>query len=322
MKARTEQLRQLLWRRGVVRIVAVFSVIVVLLFIISQLMLGGRVETVFSDINYGLNGGDGAFSGPPMPAQNEEYAAYDEAEEAAALPGAAANQPQTVERMIIKTADLSLQVQDVGIAEAAINEQVALLQGYVVNVQSSGSDQERRIVITFRVPAERFEEALEQVQGLAREVLSIRVSGDDVTEEFVDLNARLRNLEASRDRLLALLNQANEVEDALSVNTALTDIQGQIEQIQGRMQYLQRSSALSTLTVSLSTEQVEPLVDEESWQPLAVASTALRALLGLVQFIINMLIVLLVWVPVWLPLLLLGRWLWRKKKGAEKGADS
>jgi hypothetical protein len=78
------------------------------------------------------------------------------------------------------------------------------------------------------------------------------------------------------------------------------------------MQYLQRSAALSTLTVSLSSEQVEPLVDEESWQPLGVASAALRGLLGLVQFILNVLIVLLVWVPVWVPLLLLGRWLWRR----------
>lgn len=318
MKARTEQLKQLLWRRSMARILAVVSVIVVVLFIISQMMLGGRVETVFSDINYGLDGGSGDFSitAPPAPAPDGEYAAYDEAEQAAVLPGAAANQPQSIERMIIKTADLSLQVQDVGIAEAAINEQVDLLQGYVVSVQSSGSDQDRRIAITFRVSAERFEEALQQVQGLAQEVLSISISGDDVTEEFVDLNARLRNLEASRDRLLDLLSRADQVEDALSVNTALTDIQGQIEQIQGRMQYLQRSSALSTLTVSLQSEHVEPIVDEESWQPLVVASAALRALLGLVQFLISMVIVLLVWLPVWLPLLLLGRWLWRRRKVA------
>jgi hypothetical protein len=164
-------------------------------------------------------------------------------------------------------------------------------------------------VVTFRVPAERFEEALSGVEGLARRVLARSVSGQDVTEEFVDLSSRLRNLEATRDRLLELLARAERVEDALQVNQALSDVQGQIEQIQGRMKYLRESAALSTISAELRPlPATPPIIDEDSWQPLLVAREALTGLISFGQALLNLAIVLLIWIPIWLTLLLAGRW--------------
>lgn len=258
-------------------------------------------------------GGEVAPAAPPAPASD--------AAEAPALAegGAKAGNDNTaqeqsaadLQRLVIKTADLSVTVENVTKAEATVRELANRLGGYVVKVETNGSGDYQNTRLTFRVPAERFDEALSGVQGVAKEVTARTVGGDDVTEEFVDLESRLRNLEATRDRLLTFLEKATKVSDALEVNQSLSEVQGEIEQIKGRMQYLKQSAALSTISVYLSPVPVTPIVPEEGWQPLQVARGALQALISLGQGLVNVLIVLLVWTPVWLPIVLIGRWIVR-----------
>ena len=231
---------------------------------------------------------------------------------AAAEPQAAGAQ-QDVQRLVIKTADLSLQVDNARDAEASLRTLVGQLGGFVVKVETSGTDEYMTSHVIFRVPAERFDQALNGVQGLAKKVLSRTLGGDDVTEEFVDLEARLKNLEATRDRLQSFLDKAENVDDALKVNQSLSDLQGQIEQIKGRKQFLERSAALSTISVTLSpVPAIAPIVEDEGWQPLGVARSALRGLVGFGQGLATLAIVALVWSPVWLPILLFGFWLSRR----------
>ncbi|WP_245863089.1 DUF4349 domain-containing protein [Candidatus Viridilinea mediisalina] len=220
------------------------------------------------------------------------------------------------QRIVIKQANLTIQVQDVDSAESLLRSRAEQLGGFVVSVRTVNHEHNntKTSFITFRVRAEHFDEALSGIEGLAHRVISRSVTGDDVTEEFVDISARLRSLETTRDRLLDLLARADEVEDALQVNRALTDLQSQIEQIQGRINYLRDRAALSTINVELRPIPARPpIIDEDSWQPLIVASDALSALISLVQWLINVGIILLVWIPVWLPILLLGRW-WLGRK--------
>ncbi|MEO7912150.1 MAG: DUF4349 domain-containing protein, partial [Roseiflexaceae bacterium] len=227
----------------------------------------------------------------------------------AQVPGA----QQEIQRLVIKTADLSLQVDSARDAEATLRTLVGQLGGYVVKVETSGTDENMSSHVIFRVPAERFDEALSGVQGLAKKVLARTVGGDDVTEEFVDLEARLGNLEATRDRLQSFLDKAETVDDALKVNQSLSDLQGQIEQLKGRKKFLQNSASLSTISVTLSPlPAIVPIVDEEGWQPLGVARGALRGLVGFGQGLATLVIVVLVWAPVWLPLLLIGLWISRR----------
>lgn len=227
------------------------------------------------------------------------------------------------ERLIIKNASLSLEVANVSEAEASIRQTAARLGGFVVSTTTYGFGDSMQSTIVFRVPAERFEEALSGVEGLAKKVLSRNISGEDVTEEYVDLESRLRNLEATRDRLFDLLQRTDKVEDALRVNQALSDVQGQIEQIKGRMQYLQRSAAMSTITAELRPVPPPPaIIEEDAWQPVNVAREALRGVLEFGQELVNLLIVLGVWTPVWLPVVLFGRWSWRKiTRGGKKPAQ-
>ncbi len=221
--------------------------------------------------------------------------------------GSGAIAAAAIERLIIKNGDLALRVEDVPAAIAAVSTLASEAGGFVVSSSTSGLERDLRAYITIRVPAERFETTLNQLEALAVRVLSHSVSGSDVTEEFVDLEARLRNLEATRDRLLDMLNKATRVQDALDVNLALSDVQGQIEQIQGRMRFLSESAAMSTINVSLEPVPVTPVLDEDGWQPIQVARAALRDLLGFGQLLGNALIVLVVWSPVWV-LLAFGGW--------------
>jgi len=141
------------------------------------------------------------------------------------------------------------------------------------------------------------------------------VSGEDVTAEFVDLQSQLRNLEATRDRLMTFLDRSETVEEALMVNQSLSDIQGQIERAKGRMQYLQQSAALSSLSVSLRSRPApSPIVEPEGWQPLEVARGALRDLIELGQLLVNLLIIVLVWTPVWLTIVLVVLWVRRRRR--------
>ena len=259
---------------------------------------------------------------PAAPAQSSGGATALDQGSAPANPQAPGAQ-QELQRLVIKTADLALQVDSAHDAEAALRTLVGQLGGYVVKVETSGTDERMSSRVIFRVPAERFDQALSGVQGLAKKVLARTVGGDDVTEEFVDLEARLGNLEATRNRLQSFLDKAITVDDALKVNQSLSDLQGQIEQLKGRKQFLQKSASLSTISVTLSPlPTIAPIVDAEGWQPLSVARAALRGLVGFGQGLATLVIVVLVWSPVWLPLVLLGLWISRRmrRRGAQPKA--
>ncbi len=286
-------------------------ILVSVLMVTLTACAGARVSEPFQEIHAESDGASQEFERAAAPAAPML---------AAPMPDVAPQPAQDratprMERMIIQHADLSLEVEDLNSAEASIRARVTELGGYIVTISTSGTDENQTTSITFRVPAQRFEEALSGVEGLAKKVRSRTISGDDVTEEFVDLESQLRNLEATRDRLRNLLDQANRVQDALEVNQALTDVQGQIEHTRGRMQYLQQSAAFSTIQVYLMPVPVVILVQEGSWQPVTVARGALRDLIELGQELVNIVIVMIIWTPVWLPLLLLVRWVWRKTRG-------
>jgi hypothetical protein len=166
------------------------------------------------------------------------------------------------------------------------------------------------------VPAERFDEALDRLKELAVRVSGEQVASKDVTEEFVDTDARLRNLRATEARYLDLLQQARTVEDVLRVEQQLSNIRGQIEQLQGRLQFLERSAQTSTITVELrpyALGQSQP----GDWNPLPVVRNALAALLNTAQFLLAALIWVVIFTPIWLPVALLIR-RWRRGRAASR----
>ncbi|MFC1902404.1 DUF4349 domain-containing protein, partial [Chloroflexota bacterium] len=162
-----------------------------------------------------------------------------------------------IERMIVRTGDISLVVTDV----LAAMEQIVVLtgswDGYVVS-SNSWRDGDRLVGnIAIRVDAGRFDEAIRALRQIAVEVNSESTTSQDVTEEYVDLSAKLHNLEASEEQLLKLLEQAGKVTEILEVQRELTQTRSEIERTKGRLQYLEQTSATSLIQVRLEQAQLD-----------------------------------------------------------------
>ena len=231
----------------------------------------------------------------------------------------------TQDRMIIYTVEMELIVKDTAETMAQIESLATEMGGFVSDSNSWKDEGQLRARVTLRVSADRLNEALAQIRGLAMDVESESRDSDDVTKQFTDLDASLRNLGTTEGELLELLKTRQETtgdtEAILEVHRYLTDIRGQIEQIQGNMNYLSNLSAMATIHIGLTPDAlVQPLVLGK-WQPQGTARKAIRSLIRVLEFLVEALIwILLLVVPVLvvilLPLFLILRALfkWRRKR--------
>lgn len=235
------------------------------------------------------------------------------------------------ERMIVRTANLRVVVSDTAQAQSAIVDAVNGMGGYVADASAWREGEQLRAQLTVRVPAERLDALLTAIKALAVRVQQENITGRDVTEEYADLRAQLVNLEATERELRELLTEVRQktgkAEDVLAVYRELTQIRGEIERVQGRMQYLSTLSALATLTVDLIPDVLARPVVESGWRPLETLKNAGRTLVNILQGLVDALIwVVIVVIPVLIilalpvvALALLIRWLGKRVK-RKKGA--
>ncbi|MFA5000629.1 MAG: DUF4349 domain-containing protein [Candidatus Paceibacterota bacterium] len=222
-------------------------------------------------------------------------------------------------RQVTKTGNLSILVttaEDTAQNIQAIAESVA---GYVSDTYlyevTTGV---KAGAITIRVPADKFDQTLSRIKELAIKVESENINANDVTDQFIDLEARLKNLEAQEDQYLGILKKATAVEDVLKVTNQLNQVRQQIDSWQGQLKYLNSQIDLSTITVNLTAEK-EVQIFGLHWRPITVVKQAVRSLLnGLVHYA-NLIIAIIIFLPVialWLITLLLIAWLiwWVVKK--------
>lgn len=192
-----------------------------------------------------------------------------------------------VDAKIIKTGSLELVVDEVD----ATSDEVARIaeehDGYVENVRVyERGDGSREGVITIRVPIEQFETVMEGVMGYANVVEQEHISADDITEDYVDILARLNNAIAQEERYLAILQRADSVEDILSVERELNTIRETIERYQGQINYYDSQTSLSTITVTLSEEPTIEIAGKE-FRPGTTVKLAAQALVAFGQWLIN-----------------------------------
>jgi hypothetical protein len=220
--------------------------------------------------------------------------------------------PEDFDRKIVKTAQLGVTSEDVR-GEAAAAQQVASrFGGTTISSQTYRSDSAVSADLILSVPSEHFEDALDDLRDLGEEVTTDTVSGQDVTEEYVDLQSRERNLLAAEQSLLDLYSRAGDVQDALSIQRELTAVRGQIEQVQGRMQYLKQSSDMSQISLSIQPV-TNPPKPPSAWDPALVVAKAWNASLAVLQTLTAVILSTLVFgwwiIP---PLALVAWWLRRR----------
>lgn len=187
------------------------------------------------------------------------------------------------DRKIIKTGEISIEVPNVAVALGRVRAMAYELGGYVGGSQSGTLDESA--TLTLRIPADRFEDALARLHELDGDVLNEATREEDVTSAVVDLEARLKNLQASEAQYRTLLTQAVKIEDILAVQTRLDDVRGQIEQLQAQHKELSGLADLATLTVTLVPGAVQQAAG--SWDPGKTVSDAIAALVGVGQGIGN-----------------------------------
>lgn len=200
---------------------------------------------------------------------------------------------------IIKSGDLDLLVKSVDEAAGAIGALRVGLGGQPGDASFSeyGSGGKRGDM-TIWVPSEKFDEAMASIKKLALRVNNERVSVQDVSAQFVDLESRLRNLKVAEAQYLEIMKRSGKISEVLDVTRALTDTRAQIEQAQGQMDYLSRQVALSSIHVSLTQEAIPGAAVSSEWRPMTVVKAAAKqALSNLTQFI-DQLLALVIGLPV------------------------
>ena len=222
--------------------------------------------------------------------------------------------PSTEERMIVRTGEMSLVVEDVVDARDEIADLAVRFNGYVVSSRISGEEQEMRGWITIRVPDDKFEPALAELRDLAVRVTSESTSSRDVTEEYIDLKSRLKNAEATESQYLALLEKA-KVEETIRIYELLHQVRREIEQIKGQMQYLERTASMSLITVHLKpVATAKPLV-RAGWSAVEALKSAVRGLVIAGQWLGTTAIWLIIFSPVWGVILgIIYYWRRRRRK--------
>ena len=263
---------------------------------------------------------EGGARAPSMVAQESSVVEYDEMNAATG----------DITPMIIYDGSLDLVVLDSAKAQDDVQKLVEEFKGYVMTSESYRYEQGSvKITMKLRVPAAQFNELMSRLRKMALEVNHDNVSSENVTQEYVDLESRLRALEAKAARLEELMEDAEDTEAVLAVYRELSATQQEIEQVKGRMQYLERSASMATITVTLTPDALSQPVEVAGWRPQGTAKRAVEAMLNALQFLGDAFIWILLFVApvlaviggvIYLVIKLLSRLFGRRKRSRQPAA--
>jgi hypothetical protein len=202
---------------------------------------------------------------------------------------------------IVYTGSLQLVVADLQPALASAKSTVLATGGYVGASQESNDDDRSVATITYRIPADRWDDTIAGLRGLATKVVAEQTQATEVGGQIVDLEARLRNLRASEASLQAIAQGTGKVTDLLEVEAQLTNVRGQIEQLDGQRAQLEDQVAYGTLVTTFGLEIVQVEETARGWDPATDVDAASATLIGAGQTLVSGAI----WFGiVWLPLIL------------------
>ncbi len=212
-----------------------------------------------------------------------------------------------VENKVIKTGSLSLIVDDAVESAVAIRAIAETKKGFVetssINEQPDGT---HFGYVNLRMPSDVFEASMKELKDLAVVVESEGVSGQDVTQQYIDLSARLKNAKAEEARYVEILRSATTVTDMLQIEQALAGVRGTIESLTGQIQYFENQTDMSTISVTLS-EEPAIVIGGKIFRPWTNVKAAAQAVVSIGQWLVIAIIwVVIVGVGVGIPVAIVG----------------
>lgn len=222
--------------------------------------------------------------------------------------------PDQSNRMVVRDSNLSLVVDSVEDTQKKIITKAQELGGYMISSDTQNPDEAATGTVIVRVPATRLDQALEYFRSLSVKVVSEYLSGYDVTDQYVDLQARLATLNKTKAKFENILDTATRVEDILNVQREIINVQSQIDSIVGQQQYLEKTAENSKITVYLSTDELAlPYAPTEAFRPAVIFKQAVRSLLQSFRSAARATIWIGVYSIIWLPVLLVIIFIKRRK---------
>ncbi len=264
------------------------------------------------------------------PAPQESYSPFNDSTKSAggnAGPAVTDNVPAQANRLVIQNVDLSIVVADVNARVKAIEDMAKAMGGFIVSVNvaqtyAGNGTKVPQAQIVVRVPQDKLEDAINQVKKDTVDVPNETRSGNDVTDQYVDLQSRLTAKQAAEEQLIKIMQNATKTQDVLDVYSQLQQVQSDIEVLKGQIKYYEQSAAMSAISVNVIAEETVKPIEVGGWKPQGVARDAIQSLIYfwqafvdfMIRFFLYVLPVLLtIGIPLYI-LFLLARWMFRRAR--------
>ncbi len=212
--------------------------------------------------------------------------------------------PDVKIRMVVNDSYLSLLVNNVEETQNKIIDSTKRFGGYMVENNLTNPQDAATGTTVVRVPSTDLQQALEQFRSFSVKVITENLTGQDVTDQFVDNQAQLDTLTKTKAKFEDILEKASKVSDILEVQREIINVQSQIDSVKGQQQYLQKTAQMAKITIYLSTDELAlPYSPTQSWRPGVIFKEAVRSIIGHIRQLGTVLIWVAVYSVVWIPLL-------------------
>jgi hypothetical protein len=228
-----------------------------------------------------------------------------------------APQPGIDNRLVIQESDVSLLVKDVVDVRNKILEHAKSIGGYMVNASTSSPEDVPYSSVIIRVPSDKLQATLDYLHSLSVKVVSENLVGQDVTDQYVDIDTRIATYEKTKAKYQEILDRATTITDITNLTREIINTQAQIDSLKGQQDALEKNAQMARLTIYLSTDEIAlPYAPSETFRPNVIFKLAVRSLIGFARNLATLAIWLGVYAVIWVPALILyitvRRWFKRK----------
>ena len=232
------------------------------------------------------------------------------------------NEVNVSERKVVTNTNFSLHVKNVDDTVENIRNKTTEMGGFMVNTDIRRDEAASSSNLQVRVPSDQLVEFSKYLKTLAVKVVYENISGNDITDQYVDYEEKLRSLESVKARFEEIMDEAETVDEIMNVQNRLLNIQSQIDSIKGQIKYMDRSTSTSLVSITISTDELSlPYTPVKSWRPDVIMKEAVRAMISVLRAMGTIGIWFIAFIPLIILLVALKiaiKYLFRKREVVRK----